>query len=126
MTPAHPVPIPEAPGRAAEDAAARFLRKQGYVLLARNFSTPQGEVDIIAADGETVVFVEVRSRASRGSVEPHASVGPAKQARVRAAASRYLATKKAEGALCRFDVVSLVRHREVRGGWEIELFRDAF
>ncbi len=126
MTLVRQAPTSDAPGRAAEDAAARFLRKHGYVLLARNFSTPQGEVDIIAADGKTIVFVEVRSLATLGPVEPQASVGPRKQARIRAAASKYLATKGAEGALCRFDVVSLVRDSETRGGWHIELFPDAF
>jgi len=116
----------KAQGDAAERAAARFLRRRGYTLLARNFSTRAGEIDIIAADGEMLCFVEVRSRGSSDSVPPHATVGRRKQARVRAAASQYLAVKRLRNRLCRFDVVSLVPAPGTRAGWKIELLRNAF
>ena len=119
-------PVPAGPsGRAAEDAAAEFLRGQGYALLARNFSTPVGEVDIIAADGGTICFVEVRSLRS-GAFAPHETVTPRKQKRIRAAARRYLSERRLGDALCRFDVVSLVPTPGRASGWEIELLRDAF
>jgi len=113
-------------GDAAERTAAKFLKKHGYTLLARNFSTRAGEIDIIAADGETICFVEVRSRGSSDSVPPHATVGRRKQARLRAAASNYLAVKRLHNRLCRFDVVSLVQAPDTRSGWDIELLRNAF
>ena len=107
-------------GIAAEKAAVRFLKKQGYTLLARNFSTRAGEIDIIAADGKTICFVEVRSRANRGLLAPHASVNRRKQARIRAA------VKRLHNRLCRFDVVLMAPAPEQKSGWHIELFRDAF
>ena len=113
-------------GIAAEKAAVRFLKKQGYTLLARNFSTRAGEIDIIAADGKTICFVEVRSRANRGLLAPHASVNRRKQARIRAAATRYLTVKRLHNRLCRFDVVLMAPAPEQKSGWHIELFRDAF
>ena len=116
----------QALGKAAEDAAAKFLKSRRYRILARNFSTRVGEIDIIAADGETLCFVEVRSRARDDSVPPHTSVGPTKQARVRAAASSYLTVKRLHNRMCRFDVLSLVSAPDTKAGWNIELLRDAF
>lgn len=117
---------PRAYGDAAERAALDFLRQQGYAILARNFSTARGEVDIIAADGATVCFVEVRSRGSDELVTPQATVTPRKQRRVRAAASAYAALKHLGDRLCRFDVVSLVEDPAQKSGWDIALLRDAF
>jgi putative endonuclease len=116
----------QALGAAGERAAARFLRRQGYRLLERNFSTAVGEIDIIAGDGETLCFVEVKTRASGEFAPPHASVGRRKQSRMRAAASAYLAAKGLHDRLCRFDVVSLVPAPDAKPEWEIELLRDAF
>lgn len=113
-------------GDAAEEAAARFLRSQGYTIITRNFSTRSGEVDIIAADGETLCFVEVRSRAGDDTAPPYTSVGRTKQARVRAAASAYVARMRLQNKLCRFDVLSLVPDAGQKSGWEIQLLRDAF
>jgi len=113
-------------GDAAEKAAATFLKAQGYTLLARNVSTRVGEIDIIAADGETLCFVEVRSRSSEEFGPPHASVGRRKQARLRAAASAYLAARRLHERLCRFDVVALTARPDDQCGWDIELLRDAF
>ena len=113
-------------GDAAEKAAARFLKSQGYAIITRNFSTRGGEVDIIAADGETLCFVEVRSRSSNDTAPPYTSVGPAKQARVRAAASAYVARMRLQNRLCRFDVLSLVPDAEQKSKWQIQLLRDAF
>ncbi len=113
-------------GDAAERAAERFLKAHNYTILARNFSTPMGEIDIIAADGDTLCFVEVKSRTSDEFASPYASVGPAKQTRIRAAASAYLGRKRLPNKLCRFDVVSLVPDQAQKPGWNIELLQDAF
>jgi putative endonuclease len=113
-------------GAAAEKAAARFLKSQGYSILARNVSTRLGEIDIIAAEGETLCFVEVKSRSDRDFAPPHESVSPGKQRRIRAAATTYLATKRLQNRLCRFDVVSMVPATDQPSRWEIELIRDAF
>src|SRR4051794_13247196 len=63
-------------GRYGEDAAAEYLRRRGYEILARNVRTSFGELDLVALDGETVVFVEVKARRSAGGLE---AVDPRKQ-----------------------------------------------
>ena len=97
-------------GDAGEDAALRYLNAQGLVLVTRNYRTPGrggGEVDLImrAADG-TLVFVEVRQRASARHGGAAASVGSAKQRRIVLAARHYL-LRLAKLPPCRFDVVVL-------------------
>jgi putative endonuclease len=97
---------PQAAGHEAEEQAARFLAGQGLAIVARNFRTRLGEIDVVARDGATLVFVEVRYRASEafgGAVE---SITAAKRRRIVAAANQYLARLGAEPP-CRFDVVTL-------------------
>jgi putative endonuclease len=90
-----------------------MLLAKGYTLLTRRFRGRGGEVDIVALDGETVVFVEVRYRA-KGS--PEASVGDAKIARCAAAAADYLAKTGMERRWTRFDLIAVsedgARHYE--------------
>ena len=96
----------QAAGTAAEDAAAHFLARQGLEVLARNYRTRMGEIDLVARDGATLVFVEVRMRSSDlygGGAE---SIGARKQARIVAAARQYLSNLRREPP-CRFDVVTL-------------------
>lgn len=112
----HPLPGPpaalstKAVGDAAEDRALAHLRAAGLRLLARNYRTPGrggGEIDLILREPDgTVVFVEVRQRASRKYGGAAASVGPVKQARVVRAARSYLMRMPRLPA-CRFDVVAL-------------------
>jgi len=88
--------------------AARFLMRQGLVIVERNFRTRAGEIDLIARDGTTLVFVEVRMRSSAaygGGIE---SISSAKRARLIAAANGYLATL-ARDPPCRFDAVVMQR-----------------
>jgi putative endonuclease len=113
-------------GRAAERAALKFLRSRGYKILARNFAVRAGEVDIIAADGDAVCFIEVRARSDRRHGPPFASVGRRKQARLRAAAEQYLTARRLRDRPCRFDVVSVVPDPGQRSGWDIELLQNAF
>ncbi len=121
-----PVTPRKALGNAAERAAAAFLKAHGYAVLARNFSTQAGEIDIIAADGDTLCFVEVKSRTSEDFAPPHSAVDRQKQTRMRKAAYAYLVLKRLHDRLCRFDVLSLVPDPEQKSGWNIQLLRDAF
>lgn len=72
-------------------AGRRFLRSKGYEILAANFRTRFGEIDIIAADGQYIAFVEVKARQEGTPYAPREAVGPAKQRRLRGAAGTYLA-----------------------------------
>jgi putative endonuclease len=107
-------------GRAAERLAAEFLEAQGLKILERNFRCRAGEVDLIARDGHTIVFVEVRLRAGGAFGGAAASVDARKQAKVLRAARYYLAGKPEQP--CRCDVVALDRLAAERIQW----IRDAF
>lgn len=91
-------------GVAAEAAAAQYLIKQGLRIVARNWRCRSGELDLIAREGETLVFVEVKQRASRGFGGAAASISAAKRAKLLAAAQTYLQTLPAIPP-CRFDAV---------------------
>jgi putative endonuclease len=93
-------------GRRAEDLAAAFLRAKGLEILERNFRAKVGEIDLVARDGEEVVFVEVRARAARGYGGAAASVDAAKRRKLVRAARLWLSARGWDGA-CRFDVVTL-------------------
>jgi len=80
-------------GKAAEDAAGKFLKKKGYKIIARNYRTRLGELDIVALDGKTVVFVEVRSKTEGNFGPPGASIGREKSRRITRAAWDFLARK---------------------------------
>jgi putative endonuclease len=107
-------------GAQAEALACSHLERAGLKLVARNYRCPQGEVDLIMDDHDTLVFVEVRYRRSVAFGTPAETVDRRKQARLQAAASHYLLTQHAD-CVCRFDVVA-VSGRDAR----IEWLRDAF
>jgi putative endonuclease len=94
--------------RAGEDAAARLYERLGYAVIARNWSCPHGEIDVIAASADTVVFCEVKTRRSRYWGEPSEAVDLRKQARLRRLAGCWLAGGSGRGRAVRFDVVSIV------------------
>jgi len=107
VTPAVRAPTPaQASGAAAEEQAARFLERQGLAIVARNYRTRFGEIDLVAREGAILVFVEVRMRSSPGFGGAAGSIGPRKQARIVAAARQFLARIGREPP-CRFDVVTL-------------------
>jgi putative endonuclease len=95
-------------GSRGERAAERFLKRQGHRILARNFRSPGGEIDLITLDGRTLVFVEVKTRRSNRHAEPEESVNHDKQRRVIQAARFYRRAKGADHLPCRFDVVAIV------------------
>lgn len=117
------LPHTRARGSAAEDAAEAYLREQGYRIVERNVAGRLGEIDLVALDGETLVFVEVKARASAEFGRAVEAVGPRKQARLVRAASMFLAQNRSQRA-CRFDVLGLDRAAD--GSWQITLVRDAF
>ena len=106
MSEAAPRTPAQVAGGEAEEQAARFLERHGLTIVERNFLARVGEIDIIAMDGEVMVFVEVRMRSSRGYGGALESITAAKQRRVIAAAGRYLQRFRFPPR-CRFDVVLL-------------------
>jgi putative endonuclease len=93
-------------GMLGEKLARDFLRKQGYVILETNYRRPEGEIDIIARQEKSVVFVEVHTKTGKGFGSPEESITPAKQARLKTLASRYLA-EHPEVLSWRIDVVAI-------------------
>ena len=79
-------------GRRGERAAEKYLRRNGYRIVARNFRAAGAEIDLVAMDGETLVFVEVKTRRSRISGAPEEAVDERKQTRMRRAAEGFCAT----------------------------------
>jgi putative endonuclease len=112
-------------GRLAEDAVARHLWWQGYRILERNYRTRSGEVDIIARRGDTIVFVEVRSKREGSPVAPKDTVTPAKERRIDATASAYLKARRLAGVSIRYDIAEVWtndRGRPIR----IDILEGAF
>ena len=94
-------------GAAGEVLAARYLRKKGYTLLAANYHTRFGEIDIIAADKKYIAFVEVKLRGEAAIYTPQEAVTPAKQQKIIKTAMLYLQTHPVD-LQPRFDVISIV------------------
>ncbi len=94
-------------GNRSERAASRFLKRLGYRIVARNYSCPIGELDLVALDGGCIVFVEVRSTASEDSSKAALSVDYNKQKRLTNLALRFLQAKRLLGRSARFDVLAV-------------------
>jgi len=110
-------------GKEAEAAALRFLEKQGYKLLARNYKNKFGEIDIIAVDKGVICFVEVKARHSELFGSPADAVSRHKQRQISKAALCYLKENRLLERSARFDVVTLLYERDSP---EISLIKDAF
>ena len=91
-------------GRSGEDAAAEHLRRRGFEILARNVRTAFGEIDVVALDGDVVVFVEVKARRGGGGLE---AVDARKQRRLSRLALAFLARAGWLDRAARFDVVAV-------------------
>ena len=110
-------------GAAAEQLAVRYLEAHGCVVVERRFRCAGGEVDIVARDGDTLVFVEVKARATQRYGDPAAAVGPGKQRRIAGAARTFLRTRCDRAYPCRFDVVCVT----TKGGTaKVRWLQDAF
>jgi putative endonuclease len=95
-------------GDRGEFAAARFLESQGLRIIARQARTRYAEIDLIALDGEVLVFVEVKTRACNGPSLPEEAVTPAKQRRILRGAQAWLKRNRQTGRSMRFDVVAVI------------------
>lgn len=115
---------PRTLGRSGEDIACAYLERQDYVIVARGFRLFRGEIDIVARDGETLVFVEVKARADESHGRPEEAVTAAKQRQIRRIAQGFLVAHPHPGVDCRFDVIAVL----FRGpdDCRIEHFVDAF
>jgi putative endonuclease len=111
-------------GKSGEDCACRELERRGYAILARRYRSRFGEIDIVARQGETVVFVEVKARTSARYGEPAEAVTLHKQAKVTAIAEEYLASNRLRHVPCRFDVVAI--SLGAGGQPVVEVFQSAF
>lgn len=111
-------------GRNGEDAAIKLLRQQGYRIRCQNWRHKNLEVDIIAEDGDILVFVEVKTRASHAYGMPYEFVDAVKQARLMRAANQYIAANRYGGEI-RFDVVSIL-YSERNKTYNTRLIKDAF
>jgi putative endonuclease len=111
-------------GKTGEDVACRELRRRGYEVLARRYRTRVGEIDIVAREGPTIVFIEVKTRTSATCGPPGEAVGPRKQRKIWLMASHFLLRRGWFDRPCRFDVVAItMRNGRVQ---RIEVFRGAF
>ncbi len=95
-------------GRAGEQLAAEYLRQHGLVVLERNWQCRAGELDIVATDGDTVVFCEVKTRSGVDYGAPLEAVGPDKVRRIRELAKLWLQDRRLVGCRVRFDVLSVL------------------
>ena len=111
-------------GLRGEAVAEATLRRAGFEILARRFRTRAGEIDIVAREGATLVFVEVKTRRSTEHGSPAEAVTPPKRARLARAAQAYLHLRGLYDPVCRFDIVEVVE----RSGRtpEVRHLRDAF
>lgn len=110
-------------GTEGEHAAEKFLRRQRYTIIERNYRCALGEVDLIALDRSTIVFVEVKTRTQPGFGSPLEAVDARKQRQIQRAAQHYLTKKRLHDRNARFDVVGV--------WWEndrprCELIKNAF
>jgi putative endonuclease len=94
-------------GKHGEDQAASELERRGYAVLARRYRTRHGEIDIVALDGETIVFVEVKAKETADFGTAAEAVTSGKQRRVISMAVDYLARNRMTTSPCRFDVVAI-------------------
>lgn len=110
-------------GKAGEESAVQYLCQQGYQILERNYRCRFGEIDLIARDGRTLVFIEVKTRRSQTFGPAAAAVTLEKQRHLVKASQVYLIQQRKAYELCRFDVVTIELNAQKP---RIELIKDAF
>jgi len=110
-------------GKQGEDRAAAWLTEQGYEILARNYRYGKGEVDIIARDGEELVFIEVKTRTNEEYGHPIYALTPSKQKQIIKIARSFLYERDITNMLVRFDVITI---EWMHGKEAIEHLKNAF
>lgn len=111
-------------GKSGEEIALHYLRNRKYKIIQKGFRLFRGEIDIIAYDRNTIVFVEVKTRKSKYFGLPEESVTPAKQRQIRKIAQGYLAKNNLQDVECRFDVISL--SFDENEGYSVQHIKNAF
>ena len=111
-------------GNRGEKIAANFLRKQGYRIIEKNYHSRLGEIDIVANEGESIVFVEVKTRRSTDFGLPEEALSYDKRRRLSKLALGYLAHRRIKDTNCRFDVVSILMDNNRANN--IKLIKNAF
>jgi putative endonuclease len=111
-------------GLTGEAVALKYLVRKKYQIVETRFRLFRGEIDIIARDGRTLVFVEVKMRTSDAYGRPEESVTPSKQAQIRKVALGYLLLRRLGDVDCRFDVISILQ--KGASDFAIEHFENAF
>lgn len=114
----------QALGLRGEEIACAYLEKKKYAIVTRRFRMFRGEIDIIARDGPTLVFVEVKARADESFGRPEEAVTLGKQRQIRKIARGYLVENPPGDVACRFDVISILFGDG--NGYRLEHFVDAF
>jgi putative endonuclease len=114
---------PQQFGTKSESLAAWYLKKNGYKIIEQNYRTPLGEIDIIAKEKRTIVFVEVKSRRSIRYGNPKWAVTPQKQRKISMVALQYLKSTRQMDNRARFDVVAVISNRDQP---QIEIVKNAF
>ncbi len=110
-------------GRVCEDKAVLFLKKEGYRILEQNYENQYGEIDIIARDGDCLVFVEVKSRTSPIFGPPYLKITKKKKSNIVKSALAYSIRHASLDSECRVDIVSICLDKEDN---QIELIKNAF
>jgi putative endonuclease len=110
-------------GKESESAAVKHLKKNGYRIIEQNYRTKLGEIDIIAKEKNTIVFVEVKSRKTLSYGNPKYALTPKKKRKISMAALYFLKVTKQSGSKARFDVVSISPGKNAP---EIEIIKNAF
>jgi putative endonuclease len=111
-------------GDLGESTACKYLEDIGYSIIERNFSCRAGEIDIIAFEGDTIVFIEVKTRASEAFGMPSEAVSDTKQKKLVKAALYYMQKKKLFNYMSRFDVIEVIMDEE--SNCQINIIKDAF
>jgi len=110
-------------GKSGEDIAAKSLEKKGFQIVCRNYRSPFGEIDIIAKNNDTIVFVEVKSRRTSTFGHPKYAVTLDKQERISKTALYYLKVTGQSHIRARFDVVAISEHHQQT---DVEIIKNAF
>lgn len=112
-------------GKVGEILAYRYLKRRGYTILARNYSTPMGEIDIVAEDGDVLVFVEVKMRRSDAYGLPYEAINSKKMQKLTRLAQLYIKRKNLYNREVRFDIISILAQGRF-GRKSIRLIKNAF
>jgi putative endonuclease len=111
-------------GQQGEDLAVKHLKQEGFTILARNVQLGNNEIDIIAREGDTVAFVEVKTKRGTPLTPPECNVTERKKHKIRRAAKRYIDQQHENDTYYRFDIVSIIVPDDDKP--IITLFRNAF